>query len=55
MGEASEAAKSGARSIPCKFVLDGITACVDVSDPLMLGEEFHQPKDATGSEVDFIE
>lgn len=44
MGEAHESNKRGARTNPCKFVLDAIMACVDdQGDPLMLDTGFSNP------------
>lgn len=55
MGEAGNAVKMGLRSNPCKFVLDGIMACVDLAeDDLMLDGNLTQIRNTGRTEMEFL-
>lgn len=54
MSEAGNVAKMGLRSNPCKFVIDGIMACVDSVENDMMLEGSMQIRDPERSEVDFL-
>ncbi len=53
MGEAGNAAKIGLRSNPSKFVLDGIMACVDLSEDDLLDPNLAH-RDIARSEMEFL-
>lgn len=56
MCNAGESAERGGRLNPCKFVLDGIMACVDNGqNDLMLEQQIPAIRDTARTEMQFLE